>query len=229
MKVLILAQGTGSRWNINLRGLTVPSEYKQLIPYKSGETLLGRTIRQVKSHGIEYPIVIANCGDFVHLDAPIRELREPTGSIIHGILSLRNYWMTNEKIVFVLGDVVFSNIMLSLVVNQELDGISFYGRKGGNEVTGKEAKEIFALKVCGSVQVRENFYRHLMMLRDDTSAPNKLKLWDLYHWLKIERANAVFLTVDKDYTDDIDSPKHYELFWDKLEEAVVEDDSKHRS
>jgi len=224
MKVIILAQGKGSRWNINLRGLTVPSEYKQLIPLQNGETLLSRTMRQLKELEAPYPTLIASYAAFGHLGTQVSELREPVGSIIQGIISLRHLWMNEKDILFILGDVVFSNIMLYTIVKHELPGIWFYGRHGENVVTGKAAKEIFALRVSGDSMIQEEFWSKLLELIADTSTPEKLKLWDFHNFLHLSRTGASFLYIKGDYTDDVDSLNDYKEFFSKLDKAVSKDD-----
>ncbi len=54
------------------------------------------------------------------------------------------------------------------------------------------------------------------------------KLWTLYSYLyELRPAQAYPMqTLDNDYTDDIDSPEEYNLFYEKLKELVLADDKR---
>jgi len=218
-RILVMAQGRGSRWGGKVAGFT----YKQLVSLGE-ETIISRTFRQLKERDVPDPILIARISDFEHLGVKTKEVREPTFSILHGILSLRDEWMNEEEFVFVLGDVIFSNDALDRIFSDIKDvGITFYGRLGANKVVGKEAKEIFALRVLGSRAKVEEFYREILKLREEANNPQKLKLWDLYHHLNLRRVVFNFIDID-DYSDDLDAPEHYHRFFSKLVECVNADD-----
>lgn len=221
-KVFILAQGKGSRWYEDNVNSELPAQYKQLIPINEKETLVSRTIRQLGD--VDWKL-IANYGKFKDAcdETKIHELREPAGSIVQGMLLLRNLWMTEDCFIFLLGDVVFSNNAIETILEHVGKGSFLFGRFGGNKVTGKECKEIFALKVCGNIVDRENFYRFLIGVVNYEASPETLKLWDLWHLWGQERDKAGFVIID-DYTDDIDSPAHYYEYFEKMKEAVDEDD-----
>ena len=218
-KILVMAQGRGSRWGGKVAGFT----YKQLVSLGE-ETIISRTFRQLKERDVPDPILVAKACDFEGVCARIIELKEPTFSILHGILSLRDEWMNEEEFVFVLGDVIFSNDALDRIFSDIKDvGITFYGRLGANKIVGKEAKEIFALRVLGGRTTVEEFYREILKLREEANSPQKLKLWSLYHHLNLRRTPFNFIDID-DYSDDLDSPKHYVRFFSKLVECVNADD-----
>lgn len=221
-KVFILAQGKGSRWYEDNVNSELPAQYKQLIPINEKETIVSRTIRQLGD--VDWKL-IANYGKFKDAcdETKIYELREPTGSIVQGILLLRDQWMTEDCFIFLLGDVVFSNDAIKTILEHIGKGSFLFGRLGRNKVTGKECKEIFALKVCGNIVDREDFYRFLIRVVNYEASPETLKLWDLYHLWEQERDKAGFVIID-DYTDDIDSPVHYYEFFEKMKEAADEDD-----
>ena len=183
MKIYLLAQGQGSRWkadhNRNM-AIDLPSEYKQLIPMGNGELLVHRTIRQlweisrVKGDnvigGVALDVTLIAPGDFLLYNIPkwvkFRSFREPTGCILEGICKTKKEW-EGHQIVFLLGDVVYSNYAIRHILNAQ-HRLALFGRKSGNSITGKEAREIFALgfsddklvQYCIWDRMREIYFRH---------------------------------------------------------------------
>lgn len=227
-KIFVMAQGRGSRWKeVDKREpIELPSEYKQLIPLGDGRTLISRTLDQLERMKKFNALLVAKSVPFSFWGFDLLELREPTFSILHGILSLRHLWVNVSDIVFLLGDVAFSNEAFDIIFNEFKPlGITFYGKRGQNIYTGKPSKEIYALRVCGHREVSETFFREVLKLRDSSTRPQDLKLWDLYNHLDINGIEFNFTPI-KDYTDDIDSPEHYVKHFDKLLEAINRDDKR---
>lgn len=206
--VLLMAQGEGSRWEYNDRtGWEPPVKYKQWLPVNDEEVIISRTYRQ-----ISFPnIITISKGEFLkHLPkgATIHTLPEPTGSLLSGIYNSRHMWDGYDRIIVLLGDVVYSNELIE-VIEGDKRPISFYGRLRGNSFTGKKARELFGLSFYGDWQDRLNFV--LRELRG--------KLWTL-----IEELGTNHLIEVMDYTDDVDSPEGYEKFWERLKSYANKDD-----
>jgi hypothetical protein len=231
MKIYILAQGKGSRWE----GENLPSEYKQLVPMGNGELLVHRTIRQIRETLGGYITVDVNLiapGDFllyaINENIDFRSFREPIGCILEGICRTKKEW-EGHRIVFLLGDVVYSNYAIRHIVNAR-HRLAFFGRKSGNPITGKEAREIFALgfnddklvQYCIWDRMREIYFR-----QENKDA----KLWTFYDYLTNKKTwdsvvkGSAFHVIN-DYTDDIDSPEEYNLFYEKLKELALADDER---
>jgi len=221
-RAIITAQGKGSRWSSDRRdNIELPSINKQLLPL-GDETVISRTIRQLQERGVSDIWLIGDPGVFGWIERVGHyTLREPAGSIIQGIISLRHLWMEEKDVLFVLGDVIFSNATMDVIVQHKQS--SLFGRTGANDVTGKAAKEIFAMRVVGNKDHSSKLYGKLILLNSHTSMPGNLKLWDLYHQIQ-EVGFMGFVEVVGEYTDDVDSPEEYEQFFSKLEECVAEDD-----
>ena len=141
MKIFIMAQGKGSRWTRN-SPVDVP---KQLIPI-GDTTIIGRTIKQL---GREHEIVVVAPSEFV-IQVPewckVVTLDEPTGALLRGIYFTGNLWESDRNVIL-LGDVIFSNTAIDLILNEKLS-FAMYGRIGTNLVAGKEASELFKTKMA---------------------------------------------------------------------------------
>lgn len=234
VKIYILAQGQGSRWmaehgrNI---AIELPSEYKQLIPMGynprgEGELLIQRTFRQLCNNldwlSATNVTVIAH-GEFVEYTpkwAKFRSFREPTGCILEGICRTKDEW-EDHRIVFLLGDVIYSNAMMKEILTNK-NNIALFGRMGMNNITGKEASEIFALSFSGgeSSFIWERM-RHIWF----HDGNNRAKLWTLYDYIR-DYEGLDFISILDDYTDDVDSPEEYDQFFDTLKEMALEDDKE---
>ena len=210
MKVFIMAQGKGSRWDHDVPTI---SNYKQLLEIRPGERIIQRTIRQFSKYN---PIVIAN-GDFADHVLMMRSLHEPTGSINEGILSLYEDWNNVGYTTILLGDVVFSNDAVRKIINCEHD-FTIFCRDGANKVTGKDAREIFALKFN---HLRISWIMKLLMTLKAEQAP---KLWNM--WEKVQNMRPSPIEIIDDYTDDIDSVEEYNAWFSILRRCVKEDDEK---
>jgi len=226
-RAIIMAQGKGSRWTTSHRHhMDILATHKQLLPV-GDETVISRTIRQLKELGISDVWVIAGSDIFDQIgDVGCYSLREPTGSIIQGIIGIRHLWMNEPDVLFVLGDVLFSNAMMKTIATHKKS--AFFGREGGNVVTGKESKEIFALRLVGNADHSNKFYGKLIVLNTETSMPIKLKLWDLYHYLFSQGFMGLISLIANDYTDDTDTPEEYLRFFHLLQASAISDDEKYR-
>lgn len=223
-RVIIMAQGKGSRWE----GPELPSEYKQLIPIL-GKPLVGRTINQLQAKNFRDIWLASLTEPFAGLgvDKFYAQREHDIGSIIQGIIRVRHLWMNQTDVLFILGDVMFSYYDLNIIVST-LE-TSIFGREGPNIITGKAAKEIFAVRFVGNKEHMSWIYGNLTMLAASTSEPHKLKLWDWYNSLKQfgQTDKVKFVSLGETYTDDIDSPQHYQQFFAKMqEEAAKENEAR---
>lgn len=212
--IYILAQGKGTRWSDGMRvgrKFDYPSEYKHLIPI-NGTPNLVRTTQILKDNEQHSYLVVAEnemvaAGNY---DFPVFTLTSP-GNILDGIQQL--LLTSQEDDIYLLGDVIFSRKLLSSILSHTETSYSLWGRKDRNEFIGKEAGEIFALTVCQAwkplVFEQLKYLKHLAT-----------KLWGFYNH---EMYAGEFRNVD-DWTDDIDSPEHYEQFYEKINEFAKADD-----
>ncbi len=213
MKIYILAQGKGSRWE----GENLPSEYKQLMPMGNGELLVHRTIRQIAD--APNGVTLIAPGDFLLYNIPkwvdFRSFHEPTGCILEGICRTKKEW-EGHRVTFLLGDVVYSNRMMQEIFSNN-DTVSFFGREGANVFIGKEAKEIFAFSFNENHVIQQALWEDMRDMWFHKQIQAKL-------WHFCDRGELH--TLDNDYTDDIDGPEEYNLFYEKLKELALADDKR---
>lgn len=213
-----MAQGKGSRWEVDRtrNPIDLPCDFKQLIPL-GNETVITRTIRQLQGERIT---VVAKYGDFsFHLPPgiAIQELREPTGTILRGIWKIAGLWSA-DRIIILLGDVVYSNAMIDLILSDKKP-FSFYGRLGANQVTGKQAPELFGINFLRDNRIA--ICRTLKSLWYPEKQNREVKLWDLYRELD---SYDYLREIGGDWSDDTDSIEAYQQFFPKLMMSAIGDD-----
>lgn len=231
VKIYILAQGQGSRWMVDdgrNMSIELPSEYKQLTPL-GNETIITRTIRQIREAlggTITVDVELIAPGDFLgyplNENINFRSFREPTGCILEGICKTKNEW-SGHRVVFLLGDVIYSNRMIKEIMSNS-DTISLFGRKEANPITNKCAGEIFAFGFDAAKEIQSYIWHQMRKLWFHNNL-NNAKLWTLYNFVDKE---IPLHEIDNDYTDDIDSPEEYAQFYEKLKEYALEDDVRRK-
>jgi hypothetical protein len=203
VKIFLMCQGRGSRWTENAR-FDVPSDLKQLVPI-NGEPLISRTLKQLS--GVPNVTLVGHGTDFRQYHHCIRTFRDPVGSLVEGILRTSTDWEDSDHdILYLLGDVVYSNYAISVILSNlyVTRPVTLYGRLSGNLYTGKMAREIFAIHIDHD----DDVYKMLKYIDDEKGLQSKL--WDIYH-----QTNRIVPIAD--WTDDVDSPEEYHLFFKKLE------------
>ena len=209
--IYILAQGHGSRWNHE----TIP--YKQLIPI-GNTTVIERTMSMLKTnlflpvYSRDFSLHIKNSHSYI-------SLREPTQGILSGIVETLAVSYQYEDATFLLGDVVYSHGMMDLILKTPVGNVAMFGRMGSNFYSGKEAGEIFAIKI--DKDFIPQFRRNCRQIKWTG------KLWNY----KAVYDTAMFsskLNGFEDWTEDIDSQDEYELYGKKIIKLAEEEDEKHK-
>lgn len=201
--IFVLAQGQGSRWEHE----TIP--YKQLVPV--GDTTV---IERILSATDSLPVCTSEFASLLSDPYPHVSLREPTQDILSGIVETLGYFDFDEDTIFLLGDVVYSREMLNKILDHKALTVSFFGRVGSNQHTGKEASELFAVKIEKSF--KRQFMINCRWVRERGDAK---KLWDYHRLMSPEFIVSIY----GDWTDDIDSQAEYEKFGKKLIELAEAD------
>lgn len=206
MKIFILCQGEGSRWNeVSLES----PEFKQMILINENPNLL-RTVGMIKKRNLDYTVI--GRGEMLSLEQHemtqnhFVTLQWSGNTILEGIRQLLSM---DDAILFVLGDVVFSSKMFARMIykcTRPNNYTHFMGRMGGNVVTGKQASEIFSFFVPAISQKE---------IIETTKVFGGIKLWDLKNHL-----NLPVFEYKGDWTDDVDSPEEYEQFYPALNLAA---------
>lgn len=244
LTILVLAQGKGLRWqNVDQAGVPAPPVgLKQLIPVL-GETLVGRTYRQFKTACKVDPIIIGPPDLLLTLGPDFRglTLHNPGEHVLDGMLALahRGLWEPGRDTLFVLGDVLFSDLAVRMIEREirRMSGPDFhvtddrflFGRRHPNLVSEKEASECFALFIgVGSYWPTLDLVRRM---RDRGSTVFCPKPWafprlvrELPPDIRMDRGMWQlpdgWMLESNDYTDDCDSMVEYIAFWPPMLEAA---------
>lgn len=146
MRVIIMADGKGTRWN------NFGNCYKQMVEV-DGEKLLHRTVRLLKEAGIEDIWITSHDPDY---DVPGTTRYEPQNNEfeIDKFCACEEIW--GDDVVFLWGDTYFTKEALQTILTKPVQsvphgtagkGFLFFGRYGGSDITGKVWGEIFGLHV----------------------------------------------------------------------------------
>lgn len=186
---IIMCAGKGTRWGNHMG---VPKHLVEI----NGETLLGRTTRILKEHGIKYLITSE--------DDRYKKYGKVIPQSKHDCEVDRFEPYSDNEIVYLYGDVYYTEDALDKIINTPTDEILFFGSE----------QEIFAVKIKN----RKLFYRH----KDRVKRYYLKKLiprcigWEVYRSLndipftEHKITNRYYLIEDE--TDDIDYPSDYENF-----------------
>ncbi len=188
MKAIILANGQATRFN---------GQCKQVLPV-NGEPVIMRTVRQLNENGINDVLIVTvwdeikalydNCLDVGH-----------TKGVVKTIEGCRDRWVeTNDTILFLLGDVVWTDEAIKIAIETNKN-VAFFG----SDV------EIFAVRVTPAG--KSDFINGIRLC----NFYKEFTTWVLYRLMagfrtqqhKFETEMFVKIT---DKTDDIDYPSKYE-------------------
>jgi len=188
MKAIILANGKATRFN---------GQCKQVLPI-NGEPVIMRTVRQLKENGIKDVLIVTVWDEIKALFDNFTDVGQTKG-VVKTIEGCRDDWVdTNDTILFLLGDVVWTDEAIKIAIETNKN-VAFFG----SDV------EIFAVRVtpAGKSEFINgirlcNFYK-------------EFTTWVLYRLMagfrtqqhKFETEMFVKIT---DKTDDIDYPSKYE-------------------
>lgn len=144
MRVLVLAQGAGRRWDQPYGPfLGHPKHFVTV----DGETLLERQVRLFAARGCE--VVVVGPDDpryrvpgaqLVTLDKP-----DPTGTNMDKFLATAPLWAQDGRTVIVWGDCYLTERVADLVADHDDDGYHVWRRPGRSKVTGAKWDESHAV------------------------------------------------------------------------------------
>lgn len=184
-----MCAGKGTRWG-NYKG--VP---KHLIEI-NGETLLGRTTRLLKENGIKYLITSE--------DERYKQYGKVIPQSYHDCEVDRFEPFTDREVVYLYGDVYYTEEAIKTIINTPTNDILFFG---SNE-------EIFGVKIKN----RKLFYEHKDRVKRLylKGKINRCIGWEVYRSINNIPYNQHLITehykLIQDETDDIDYPSDYEKF-----------------
>lgn len=215
MKIVIMAHGDQTR----LRGLDRP---KQLLELGNGETIVARTMRQAqRTWPLDDVRIVAPATDQWRYAAgsALYSLNYPGRSLLENITEIMLHVFPYDDLVFLLGDVVFSNeAMVTMSYKSSSDSLHFFGRRGGNAVTTKEYGEMFGVSVpTGSARLL--FWKHLRRVQDNPAL--RQNLTEVLN--SLEDVGSSLLVPIVDFTDDIDNEHDLKWVLPALQAAIAKE------
>jgi len=211
-KVIIMAQGSGKRWDI--KGVPFLGKPKHLTII-DGETLLGRARRLFTEAGCDVVVIGPNAEGYnsdVTLDTPLL-----TGYNMDKFYVTRPYWSVTDRTIIVWGDVYYTEDCVRKITTHQDDSLHYFRRPTSSKVTGhrwdesfavsfgpKEHDEVIAIAdlVLEKLKSRELEKDHI---RSHYAAFLGLKNFDTVSGL----LKTPHQTIIDDWSDDFDSPDEW--------------------
>lgn len=139
-RVVILADGAGTRWSLD-----TPKHMAVV----DGEPILPRTVRQLTDRGLSdlwltsrlemYDELLPSVRRYVPIDNRFK---------LDQFYACREIWSNFSDVVFLYGDVRFSDAAMDTIFKSVPRDFSYFQRTYASAVTGKHWKEGFAMRVC---------------------------------------------------------------------------------
>ena len=221
MNALLMAHGTGSRY--------IPGLYKHMINV-GGRPIIRRTFDMLESRGID-DIVIVAPDDFkpTFPESVVHSFGEQYDEpLLHGVHQTSSFWHPKGTFI-ILGDVLFSHMAIDWLVAGQ--GTKFLGRFTPSVVSGKEAPELFALRLYPEDYETVIRYCEWMTTkgREIRSTPRFWALLGMLSMKSVEghdsiRYNKDLIMAINDYTDDVDSRQEYRRFFGPMLGAALRED-----
>ena len=198
MKYVIMCAGNGKRWG-NFLGIP-----KHLVKIK-GETLLGRTTRLLKENGINDYIITSS-------DEQYKQYGKTILQSYNDCEVDRFEPVEDKEICYLYGDVYYTEEALKTIIETPTDEILFFGSE----------MEIFAVKIVNKQLFMEHKNKVKQLYLEDKI--QRCIGWEVYKSLNNIPLDGYAITerfyLINDSTDDIDCPKNYLDFVEKLEGAI---------
>lgn len=202
MKYIIMCGGKYEHWKTP----------RQLIKI-NGEPLVARTIRLLRSNGVENVAISSNDPRFEAFGVPVIHHKNGYSCTPSEIKS--GYWCecfypTNKPVCYIFGDVVFSPKAIQTIVETETDDIEFFASAPPfSKEYPKRWAEPFALKVVNTEHLK-NAISLTKQYADREMFARKPIMWELWQVIQAAPLNHIdykSYTVINDYTCDIDVPE----------------------
>lgn len=203
MKYIIMCGGEYKKWETPRQLLKI-----------NGETIVERTIRMLKEHGIdEYDIAISSNND-TFLQFGVQLLTHENKYVAYEYNKCDSYWCdafypTEEPACYLFGDVIYSQEAIQKIIDTQTDDIEFFASAPPfDKRFYKEWAEPFALKVVDQRHLRQAI--SLVKLYDQQGLfARKPIMWELWQVIKktpLNKIDYTNYTVINDYTCDVDEP-----------------------
>lgn len=204
MQYIIMCGGTYKLWE-------EPRHFTMI----NGEKLIERTIRQLREHGIRNEQIAISSNDDRFAEFGVKLLKHENSYVANGVGNTTGHWcdcfyMTSAPTCYLFGDVVFSDIAISTIINTGTYDIEFFASAPPfSDKYCKEYAEPFALKVFN----QQHFHRAIRTVKvytEENQFARKPIMWEVWQVIKNTPLNCINFsnyTAINDYTCDIDAPE----------------------
>jgi hypothetical protein len=136
-RAIILCDGKAERWS-----LPIPKHKTEI----NGEPLINRTVRLLLKSGVSDIWITSHNTTY---EIPGSQRYEPVNNRykIDQFWACLPLWENQDKVIFLYGDVYFSEQAIETICDYCVDDFAYFQRTQGSEITGKKCKEGFAFKV----------------------------------------------------------------------------------
>ena len=200
MKIFLLASGKCKRWQA-FKPVGKPDN--KCLTEICGRPLIQWTINQLEDRNLDYTVTASNVRDYIQFtDNIVCTAKFP--NMLHVI---EHVWMTSDSftvpVIVLLGDTLYSDAALNMILATERDGITFYGRH----------YETFAMVIWKQFipflrEVIKNKGSKLRDLRYFLRHGERYRPEYLKNELADRAADHNFITIS-DWTNDLDHYKSY--------------------
>lgn len=207
---IIMCQGLQERIGHLLNGP------KQLIAVSDQETIFERTVRLLRSSGVDEIVAVIHPVPqwppvLTKVNVPSYIQEAPGESVVGAIINVAHLW--RPRTLVLLGDVIYSPAAIRAIVGSS--GPAFFGRRSGNQVTGKPFAELFGIAFSEEDRGR---------LLHETAVPGWRGHHDTKLWSLLERVHPGWPLIEiSDYTDDMDTEDDYVKRLPIIREAASKD------
>lgn len=181
----------------------------------NGERIVDRTIRLLKENGIKDIYISSNNPLFDSCGVP---RLEHTNTYVNDGISNTGYWLdafypVEEPVVYIWGDVYFSEDAIKTIVNYKTDRNVFFGTGAAYNIWHYDWGEPFAY-IVNDYSTFFKGIEDVKRLKDLGRCKREPVVWELYRYLHGLDINKQVITEDyvaiDDGTIDIDDPKDIE-------------------
>lgn len=212
-RIMITCAGSQHKWNNHLG---VPSH---LVTDKNGETILGRTLRQVRErgYGVDEILVFHPEVEGYFLPGNTSVVVSKPGQYLTEFHTTESWWLegSDQQNIMLLGDTWFTDEAMDTILGYEGYSVRFFGRTGPSTYTGTQYGELFgyAWRGLSNTILQKNMATLEIMKR--RGELDRFCGWEMLYYLQNDsvqrrtrrfqhRTDSEFFTEINDYTDDLD-------------------------
>lgn len=184
----------------------------------NGERIIDRTIRLLRECGVHDIAISANNRNFDDIGVPV--LKHKNDYVTKGTQIVGGHWceafyLIDEPVCYIFGDVVFSPNAIKTIVETETDDIEFFASSPPFAYEYPKAwAEPFALKVVNTEHFKKAV-NTVIWFEEQGLFTRKPIMWELWQVIKETPLNVIEYgnyTAINDYTCDIDLPEDIVFF-----------------